>query len=111
MKTIALAFVTLMTCGSDGCKKSSSSTDPPPDVCRTMNEARVESARILRSPVLCEGESACKDGKASGGFTCTDGRGGLVTCPPNIAKPCTQNAGPVEIGPMNQPTDAGVPKD
>jgi hypothetical protein len=105
LKTFVLAFITVMTCGANACTKKTGTSASEP-TCRTLNEARVEAARILRGPVICDGESVCKPDKlASGGFTCVDNRSGLVTCPPDIATKCTLNNGTGVENPV--PADAG----
>lgn len=109
IETALIVLVAMTTCGSGSCLKKKDDSEPEPPVCRTITEARVESARILRAPTICDGESACHADKASGGFTCADNRGGLVTCSPDKAYKCQQNAGEAEIGPVVH--DAGVPRD
>jgi len=93
----------LTTCGSDSC---SNKDEPNRPICRSQTEARVEASRIMRSPVVCDGDAFCDD-LAHGGYVCVDNHGSMVTCPPVLAKPCALNSGEPENA-IQQPLDAGI---
>lgn len=79
MRLVIVVMVAFVTTGAGDCNPPSR----PPGV------ARSEGVRLLRAPVICEGNS-------NDGYICVDNKGGMVTCPSLLGEPCKVVAGKPE---------------
>lgn len=97
-------IMTALVLALHGCEKKKGSADGKKlgrQGMRSLDDARLESVRILRALVICEGngrqEASGEDGVVPrGGYVCMDSRGGLVICLAERTSPCVQQKGPAE---------------